>query len=454
MKRILKKIGNWSNYPVIECTERSFSLEKEAKSIIQKEDSLIVRGAGRCYGDSSLASSILNSTKFNHILEFDSEKGVLFCEAGVSLEKVIDLILPYGWFLPITPGTKFITVGGAVASNVHGKNHHKEGCFCDHVMSIDLMNDEGETKSITKDQDPELFDLTAGGMGLTGAILKVKFQLKKVDSSFISQKSVAAKNLDEIFDLFENHQDTTYTMAWIDCFQKGKDLGRSIFYAGEHASLDELPENKRSKPLELAKKGKLTIPFSLPGFILNKWSIKLFNWAYYFKNKWTQGKGLLSYDPFFYPLDGILHWNRMYGKAGFVQYQFVIPLQQSKEGLKEILTKINEKGMGSFLAVLKLFGPQHGVFAFPMEGYTLALDFPIRKGLFEFLDELDELVHKHGGRLYLTKDARMKKDIFEKGYTNAAEIRKLILKYNHQGKFQSLQSQRLNLTQPLKSIIN
>jgi len=283
-------------------------------------------------------------------------------------------------------------------------------------------------------------------MGLTGIITKATFQLKKVESAYIKQTQIKAKNLDEIIALFEQYKHYTYSMAWIDCLKKGDSFGRSILIVGEHATVDQLPVKAQAQPLNLPKKGKLTVPFNLPSFILNNFTVKLFNALYYGKNFKKVINNVVPYEPFFYPLDAILHWNRGYGKKGFVQYQFVLPIDKI-DGLKAILQRIGDKGWGSFLAVLKVFGQQDSLISFPMEGYTLALDFPVRKGLFDFLDELDEMVLSYGGRLYLSKDARMKQDTFWKSYPKAREFAATMEKYNGQQKFSSIQSDRLLITQ-------
>jgi FAD/FMN-containing dehydrogenase len=281
-------------------------------------------------------------------------------------------------------------------------------------------------------------------MGLTGIITRVRFDLKKIESSYIKQKQVKAENLDEVLDLFDQYKDYTYSVAWIDCLKKGKNFGRSILILGEHASGSDLSEEQKKDPLELPDKKKITFPFQLPSFVLNTLTVKAFNFAYYSKNTKKEINNIVSYEPFFYPLDAILHWNRGYGKKGFVQYQFVLPLE-SKQGLVEILTRISNKGLGSFLAVLKVFGKQDDLISFPMEGYTLALDFPVRDGLFEFLNELDEIVLKYGGRIYLSKDARMKSQTFWKSYKYAEKFKSILKKYNPNGSINSDQSERLQI---------
>jgi FAD/FMN-containing dehydrogenase len=446
--RSKKDITNWGKYPVKEANEFVFDSESHLKKVIESspESPFIARGAGRCYGDASLGENIVSTLHYTNILEFDTVRGEIFCEAGVSLEELLEVIIPKGFFLPVTPGTKFITVGGAVASDIHGKNHHSDGAFSAHVVSMDVYCADGKIYRTSRTEYPDLFEATCGGMGLTGIILRVRFGLKKIESAYIKQITKRARNLDEIFDLFEEHRSCTYSMSWIDCFQKGGKLGRSIMYAGEHATLAELDEKKKKSPLHIPAKRKLTVPFNLPSITLNPLSIRAFNFLYYNKSPRGRHEGLVDYDTFFYPLDAILHWNRMYGKSGFVQYQFVLPLDVSKKGLTEILTRINNKNMGSFLAVLKLFGKQDDLISFPMEGYTLALDFAVRKGLFEFLDDLDKVVMDLGGRIYLSKDARMKSDFFWKSYPNINRFAEIVRKYNPNATFASEQSARLQLT--------
>jgi decaprenylphospho-beta-D-ribofuranose 2-oxidase len=277
---------------------------------------------------------------------------------------------------------------------------------------------------------------------LTGIILDVQFRLKKIHSSYIRQKQIKASNLDEIMDLFSRHTDSTYSVAWIDCLKTGKHFGRSILMLGEHAHSDDIVNGHK---LIAKEKSLLTVPFHFPNFVLNGFTVKVFNALYYAKNYKKEMNSVVHYDGFFYPLDSILSWNKIYGKKGFVQYQFVLPLEASKEGLKNILGRINKLGMGSFLAVLKLFGEQDDLISFPMKGYTLALDFPIRNGLFEFLDELDNVVANYGGRIYLSKDARMKKEIFWRTYPHARRFQEIIRHYDPSNRFTSNLSQRLML---------
>lgn len=440
-----KKIANWGNYPAIEAEEKSFAFKEQLSEIIHNKEGVIARGNGRCYGDASLANTIISTLKFNKIISFDTSKGIFECEAGIRLDEILEIIVPEGWFLPVTPGTKFITVGGAVASDIHGKNHHVDGSFSRHVLEMDVVVANGDTITCSDTLHSDLFWATCGGMGLTGIITRIKFDLKKIATAYIKQKQIKAENLDDVIRLFDEYKDYTYSVAWIDCLKKGKHFGRSILILGEHASIEDLPEAKRKEPLLLPKKKQITFPFNLPSFVLNSFTVKAFNFLYYSKNTKREINNVVPYEPFFYPLDAILHWNRGYGKKGFVQYQFVLPMD-SKDGLIEILKKISSQGLGSFLAVLKIFGHQNDLISFPHEGYTLALDFPVRKGLFSFLDELDKVVQQYGGRIYLSKDARMKPSMFWETYPNAEKFTDIVKKYNPAFKIDSYQAKRLNIT--------
>ncbi|MES1159944.1 MAG: FAD-binding oxidoreductase [Bacteroidota bacterium] len=442
-----KEIANWGNYPVTESDESNFSYLEEMRQYVLTTDSFIPRGNGRCYGDASLATNTLTTTRFDKILSFDIPHGIFECQSGITLDQILEVIVPNGWFLPVTPGTKFITVGGAVASDVHGKNHHVDGCFSHHVEEMDILLADGSLATCGPDLLPDLYEATCGGMGLTGVITRVKFHLKKIETSYIRQKQIKAANLEELLRLFEEYKDYTYSVAWIDCLRKGKAFGRSILMLGEHAKPADLSEQQKKEPLRLPKKRQFVFPFTLPSWVLNIFTVKAFNSLYYRKNLKREINNVVNYEPFFYPLDVILHWNRGYGKKGFIQYQFVLP-KENIEGLVEILNRINDKGLGSFLAVFKLFGKQESLIGFPMEGYTLALDFPVRPGLFEFLDELDKLVLRYGGRIYLSKDARMKPDILQAGYKELPRFQSILRKYDPEGKIRSIQSDRLLLTKP------
>ncbi len=429
----IKKVTNWGNFPVVEKEIKSDDSLEKIKQFVKNNNEIIARGNGRCYGDASLAEHIFSTKRLNKFISFDRLKGIIECESGVLLSEVLEVTVPQGYFLYVTPGTKFVTVGGAIASDVHGKNHHAEGCFSDWVLEFTLLNENSEVITCSREQNSEKFWATFGGMGLTGIILSAKFKLKPIETAYIRQESIKAENLDEIFQLFEESESWTYNVAWIDCLQKGKNIGRSILMRGEHALRHEIDHKKAENPLFLKKKMLPTIPFYFPNFVLNNWSVKIFNWLYYHKQRQKEIHNFIDYETFFYPLDIVNDWNKIYGKTGFIQYQMVIPKDKGKEGMRKILQTIANSGNGSFLAVLKLFGKDNpeAYNAFPMEGYTLALDFKINKKLKKLVADLDTIVEEFGGRIYLTKDSMSKSSL-----TN-------YLKNTQNPKFVSLQSKRI-----------
>lgn len=415
MKHKFEIIHNWGLYPEIGGDVFQPASYEEVQQIIKFQTGTIARGNGRSYGDSSLSSKMISMLALNQIILLDTEVETITCQAGVILDDILKFVVPKGFFLPVTPGTKFITVGGAIASDIHGKNHHVEGVFSDHVTSFKLCNSKGEIEEVLPGQD--LFNRTAGGMGLTGIILEATFRLKPIQTAYIKQTSIRAGNLKEIFGLFEKHQHFTYSVAWIDCLAKGKDLGRSVLILGEHAKSDEIAHKAL---LKVHKNPRLNVPFKFPSWVLNPFIIRLFNWVYYHKPSSSLKDGIVHYDSFFYPLDKIHNWNRIYGKKGFVQYQFVLPKETSFRGIGEALEILSRNNLGSFLAVLKLFGKSHDdrYLHFPGEGYTLALDIRIQPKIFPILAELDNLVSRYGGKIYLTKDARMGHNNYMAQYKN------------------------------------
>lgn len=402
-----KTIANWGNFPKIEATEIGMDEAGRRLTSNAKTDTLLARGNARCYGDAALNETVVSTLELNHFLEFDAVQGVMECQAGVLFSELLEFLVPRGFFLPVTPGTQFITLGGAIAADVHGKNHHKEGCFSEFVEHLHLMTSSGTVVKCSIEENSELYWQTIGGMGLTGILLSARFRLKKIENSYIYQESIKARNLDAVFELFEDSKDWTYTVAWIDCLQRGKHMGRSILMRGEHAAKDQISPRQAKDPYLIPKKGSLNIPFNFPGFVLNTLSVKTFNWLYYYK-QFSKKKTFIShYKTFFYPLDSIGHWNKIYGKNGFIQYQFVLPKEKSKAGMKEVLEVIARSGQGSFLAVLKLFGTRNekAFNSFPIEGYTLALDFKVNKKLLQLVPKLDIIVLNYGGRVYRAKDS-------------------------------------------------
>lgn len=406
----IQKVTNWGNFPIVEKEMRTADSLKAIQDFVLTHNEIAVRGNGRCYGDASLGEHIFSTKRLNKFISFDRLNGIIECESGVLLSEILEVIVHQGYFLYVTPGTKFVSVGGAIASDVHGKNHHLEGCFSEYVLEFDLMNERGDILKCSRTENEDLFWATIGGMGLTGIILSAKIQLKNIETAYIRQESIKAQNLDEIFQLFEESEDWTYNVAWIDCLQKGKNIGRSILMRGEHALKAELPKKQQDNALILKKKLMPTVPFYFPSFVLNNLSVKAFNFLYFNKQQKKQVNNFVDYETFFYPLDAINDWNKIYGKKGFIQYQMVIPKEKGKAGMKKILETIANSGNGSFLAVLKLFG-KHNPLAynsFPFEGYTLALDFKVNKKLEKLVEKLDEIVEEFGGRIYLTKDSMSK----------------------------------------------
>ena len=408
-----QKVTNWGNFPVVEKEIKSEDSVDRIKDFVRNNNEVIARGNGRCYGDASLSEHIFSTKRLNKFISFDRLNGIIECESGVLLSQILEIIVPQGYFLYVTPGTKFISVGGAIASDVHGKNHHAEGCFSEFVEAFSLLNENSEVITCSRTENTDKFWATIGGMGLTGIILSAKFKLKNIETAYIRQESIKAQNLDEIFKLFEESESWTYNVAWIDCLQTGKNIGRSILMRGEHAFKHELPKKLQQNPLRLKQKFIPKVPFYFPDFMLNKWSVRLFNYLYFNKQKRKEIKNFVDYETFFYPLDVVNDWNKIYGKKGFIQYQMVIPKAQGKEGMRKILNTIAKSGNGSFLAVLKLFGKENPLAynAFPLEGYTLALDFKVNSKLTKLVADLDEIVEEFGGRIYLTKDSMSKSSL-------------------------------------------
>ncbi|MBB4862981.1 FAD/FMN-containing dehydrogenase [Pseudomonas nitritireducens] len=412
------ELCSWGRYPQIlqrrhACAWRD-ELAASLDLLARIHQTTLPYGNGRSYGDSCLASSgeLLQTRQLDRLLAVDWETGVVRAEAGVTLAELIAVALPRGWFLPVTPGTKFVTLGGAVANDVHGKNHHVRGTFGCHVRRFALQrSDQPEPLECSAEQNLELFRASIGGLGLTGVIAWVELQLMPIRSSLIDSTTVRFDSLGEFFSLSEEFDHShEYTVAWIDCLAKGPAAGRGVFSVGNHA---------RSGELRVDDRRRLSMPLTPPISLMNNLSLRMFNNTYYALHKPGRHTGQGSYDPFFYPLDSILHWNRIYGRSGFQQYQCVIPAGSAEEAMREILASIAASGSGSFLAVMKRCGdvPSPGLLSFPMPGVSLALDFPqhhrLASGLF---GRLDRIVREAGGRLYPAKDAHMSAADFQAFY--------------------------------------
>ena len=431
-----KTVSGWGNYPKQEAQVITLQSPSAYQAQIAKYSSLIARGMGRSYGDSANASVILQTTYCDHFIAFDSDTGLLTVEAGVLLRDILKVTVKEGWFLPVTPGTGFVTVGGAIASDIHGKNHHVAGTFGKHIVSLSILLGTDEIVTTSHTELPDLFYATCGGMGLTGVILFATIQLIPIKSAFIYKKTIKVGCIESVCEAFEVNKQSTYSVAWIDCLKRGKNLGRSVLMTGEHAD---------SGGLNLTIKDPIALPIRMPSGLLNGTTMRAFNNAYWTKVRENKNEivPLLSY---FYPLDTIGNWNKLYGKAGFVQYQFVLPIANGVANMRQILTEISQSGHGSFLAVLKQFGlANQNLLSFPFEGYTLALDFKMSQSTLDLLHRLNDMVVDLGGRVYLTKDAMMREASFKKMYPNWEEFERVRYKYGAVGKFASSQSKRLGL---------
>jgi decaprenylphospho-beta-D-ribofuranose 2-oxidase len=431
------KTSGWGRFPSVEgevIVPRDF---RELRSAVASGP-VTPRGLGRSYGDSSLGQRMVDMTTFDSFIEFDDGAGTLTVEAGVSLLELLRVLVPRGWFLPVTPGTRFVTVGGAIASDVHGKNHHKDGTFSQHVLSLELLVASGEVLTVSRDLHPELFHATCGGMGLTGIIVRATFTLRRINSRNVDETVIKAPDLGGALAAFEENPDVTYSVAWIDLLARGNSLGRSLVMLGDHADDGELAVETDS-----AVTG---VPFTMPAGILNPLTVRAFNTCYYRRIRRPVARHRVGFEPYFYPLDKVAEWNRLYGKQGFIQYQLAIPLSSGADVLREIVERIAAAGLASPLAVLKLFGPANdNHLSFPIEGYTLALDFRATREALRLADELDRLVLDAGGRLYLTKDARMSEETFRASYRRIDEFEAVRKEYGASGVFVSEQSRRLGL---------
>ncbi len=438
-------LSGWGRYPVIDA---QVTAPRNLDALLNrvKLGSAIARGNGRAYGDSAISpTNTIHMKHFNRMLAFDATTGQLVAEAGVLLADVIDAFLPRGWFPFVTPGTKCVTLGGMIAADVHGKNHHKDGSFGRYVDWFDIVTSEGDIRRCSASENTELFQWTIGGMGLTGVILRAAIRLKPVTSAWIEQTTLAAANVTHAMEIMESTLEATYSVAWIDCLTTGKDLGRALVMLGEHAEADSLPSAYRKRPLQTPPKRRLHIPLDFPGWALRRSNMRAFNALYHWNGKRNADRHIVDWDRYFYPLDAIQGWNRIYGRRGLAQFQCVLPLCQAEQGLRALLAAISASGTGAFLTVLKRFGPQESRFSFPMEGYTLALDFPVNAQTLALMNRLDRITLQHDGRFYLAKDSRMSRDVFLQSEQRADDYAKYRQKEGVSVTYGSAQSKRLGL---------
>ncbi len=413
---------SWARYPAVSHAQVLDVIGRHTL-LPNSEFSLLAYGNGRSYGDVCLNENgaLLRTRRMDRFITFDRLNGRLACESGVLLKDILDLIVPQGWYLPVTPGTRFITVGGAIANDVHGKSHHAQGSFGHHVLRLELLRSDGERKVCSQAEHPDWFSATVGGLGLTGMITWAQLDLLPIANPFMLTESIRFRGLHDFWALNTAAKARwTHTMAWVDCLATGKGRGRGIFMQGCHAPvLDSLPVWS-----EHVKR----FPFDPPVSLVNGLSLRAFNMAYYHRPI-GRGVRLSHHVPFFYPLDAILEWNKIYGRQGFFQYQCVLPPEASRQGVDELLRLIAKSGMGSFLAVLKTFGdqPSLGVLSFPRRGTTFALDFPNQgKQTLRLFQELDAVVREAGGALYPAKDARMPGELFRSGFPQWEQFSKFV----------------------------
>ncbi len=418
----MEKLSSWG---------RCFNTEQtvvrrldRAEALPETEQTLLPYGNGRSYGDSCLNAGglALKTLAMDRLIAFDVHTGLLRCDAGVLLADILRLVVPQGWFLSVTPGTRFVTVGGAIANDVHGKNHHVTGTFGCHVRQFELLRSDGERLHCSPEEHANYFAATIGGLGLTGLITWAELQLRRIGNPWLDVETVRYESLSEFFELCAvSDADYEYTVSWVDCSGQGKRLGRGLFMRGNHAPLGAMP-GKHSTSTH-------TFPFVPPLSLVNALSLKAFNTVYYHKQLAKKTRETQHYEPFFYPLDGLLEWNRMYGPHGFYQYQCVMPTATGEVATTALLKEIAQSGMGSFLAVLKVCGDRAspGLLSFPMPGISLALDFPNRgEPLHNLFKRLDAIVSAAGGRLYPAKDGRMPGSLFRSGYGRWTEFNRFI----------------------------
>ena len=433
------KLSGWGKNIVRKCKV----VKPKTLLTLKKEigENCIARGMGRSYGDSSLQpNKTIVMTNFSKINKFDYKKGIITVEAGITLENLLKVIIPKGWFVPVSPGTKFVTVGGMIASNVHGKNHHNSGGFENHLVEIKVIDENKNIRKCSLQKEKVFFLGTCGGMGLTGVIIEATIKLKKIETPYIEEKIICTKGLEDTIKKIGISNKYHYSIAWIDCAAKNKNFGRAVIFCGEHVKKNILPKNLSK--LEFKKKKKFNIFFSLPRFIFNGFFIRIFNILYYYSNYLKQSVNYVDYDKFFYPLDSLLNWNSLYGNKGFIQYQCVVP---KKIDIMNILKIFKYSDIKSFLVTLKILKKDKGLLSFPIKGYTLAFDVPYSQKNSILFSQLNKQVLKSKGKIYLTKDSLMNASFFKSTYKNIAKFKKTIRNKKNKKTFSSMQSNRLEL---------
>ena len=452
---ITQKLSGWTRFSYEDCAV--FRPEKQASlgGILNSGlvASYISRGLGRSYGDAAVngQGGVISHVRLNRFLSFDAQGGVLECEAGVSFKEILQFALPRGFFLPVAPGTKFVTLGGGIAGDVHGKNHSRDGSLMNFILDLKLLTSSGDILKCSPSNHPEIFWATGGGMGLTGIILSARMRLSPVESAYMQVDYEKTDDLDQTLELFERAETHyRYSVAWLDSSSNGSSTGRAVFMCGNHATRHQIPASV-IHPFAVPEKRSWNIPFTLPAFMLSQAAARIFHKWFYRQNA-NRANEIMDFDSFFYPLDRIHNWNLAYGRKGFIQYQIVLPTESSRSGFLELFELLNKSRRLSFLAVLKRFGQgNRGFLSFPTKGYTLALDFPVTRGLISFLQELDRLVLKFGGRVYLAKDSTLTPDVFSEMYPALSQFQEIKQRLDPAGRLSSSLSRRLKLTEDGKS---
>lgn len=446
-----ERLEGWGRHPRLYAESHLIQERAHAAPLLlalRERGPALAYGLGRSYGDAALTCEgiALKTRPLNRVLSFDPETGWIKVEAGVSIADLIQRYLPLGYFPPVVPGTQFVTIGGAIANDIHGKNHHLDGTIADHIRSVELLLASGEVVHCDATTRSELFWATVGGLGLTGLILSVELRLTSVGGPGIEMESIQVRDLDHFFEVSADSKGFTHTVSWIDCSKRGAGMGRGIYMRGRHS--DAPPKPRLLGKIAGAISPLMRVPFSMPNLMLNPLTVRAFNELYFRKHPAGSLEQITHYEPFFFPLDFVKRWNLIYGRRGFLQYQLVVPKSPNHRAIREILTAISEAGMGSFLAVIKEFGDrQHPHLSFPMPGVTLALDFPnYGPELLALLSRLDRVVIEAGGRVYLGKDARLPREHFVEMYPAWEEWRAQKMRWDPEQRFRSSLSERLGLT--------
>jgi len=443
----IEALSGWGLHPVETCrVHRPESLEALQELVADTGTRLIPRGLGRSYGDAALnPEGVVLARRLDALLDFDAETRLLRCQAGASLAEILEVFLPRGFCFPVTPGTRHITVGGAIAADVHGKNHHRSGSTAASLEDFRLLLASGEIVSCSRQQNPDLFWATLGGMGLTGVVVEARLRMRPVETAYMQVEVCRARDLDHLLALSEADADYEYGVAWIDCLARGRSLGRAVLLRANHATRADLSGAAAAAPFRAPVGLRPRVPFRLPSFTLNAWSVRAFNEAYFRAQR--EGSKLQACERYFYPLDRVAGWNLVYGRRGLLQYQVWLPFATAREGLVELLEAFSDARRASFLAVLKSFGPaSDGLLSFPGPGITLSLDLPhTGADLVALLQRLDRGVARRGGRVYLAKDACLERERFFEMYPGAARFRDVKAKVDPECRFVSSLARRLGL---------